>query len=100
LPHLIFRRPDVAVLKREKGMSRNEQILDAIRRWAARHPKPDEPTLSTGSGQYSPNQIVTEIHGQTRAGMMFLALVEHSAKVHGIEEVLDSFDQASLTRVK
>ncbi len=93
LPTLIVVRA-ISWAAKEVLMSRDEQILEALSRWAAKHPRPDEPTIVTGSERFSPRQLVSEVRDRTRAGKLMLRVVEHSAEQKGLEEVIAAFDHS------
>jgi len=72
---------------------KEEQDLEtALTIWLNNHPEPDKTFITAGvHGKFSPRQLVDEITRETEAGKFFIKVIEHSAKKHGLNEIIKGF---------
>ena len=73
-------------------MSDQSKILEAVEKWAHRHPNPDLPIVVRNLGRYSPRQIVDEMQRMTPDGELLFTVLRHSAKRLSLENVLHAFE--------
>jgi len=78
----------------------NSELIVAVKRWAANHPRRDEPLLVLfgSSRSWSPQQIADELQSESDSGKMLRGLLENAARSHGVPDLIASFDAATTTQ--
>jgi len=79
-------------------MTSNVQVITrAVTRWAERHPKPDEPTLMSSIGTFSPRQLAHEVARRSQTGRFFVKMIMNSASEIPLPQLLRAFEGTPVT---
>ncbi len=74
------------------------ELVEALKRWAQRHPHPDEPVLNLGDPEstvLSPRQMVHAVQERTVQGEAILEMIELAAANWSLADVLASIDASA-----
>jgi len=82
------------------GGSVHDRILETLRYWVQKHPRPDVAVLNiAGMGRYSPRELADSVAEGNEVGQFFEMLIVNGGRVQeeGLEGVLRSFREESET---
>ena len=79
-----------------------EQVVNVLRQWVSRHPRPDEPAIQFGEGAHpgglSPRALLKEVEENTPDGQFLLTVLDNAIRANSLETVLKGFMIAQTPR--
>lgn len=79
----IGKRADNLEFRKYGGLSKTDfgEVVEALRTWAATHPRRSEPLIMLMGRTFTPDQFVDEVTEQTEFGLSFLDYVWRQSSI-------------------